>query len=163
MYCYVSKSPVFRLQRESAKSPLAPSVLDLYGLSNPLHYCPIELKSKFDQIPGEHLESFQCNVGASQPSLAGHMPGNVLLEKAFLASHCLNNNELSIHVWRQILRLCHTPQIDLSFQLSARKCEIFFFDSNACRNGATTHFVEWILQSKTCYKFMETGFLTKDN
>ena len=23
------------------------------------------------------------------------MPGNVLLEKAFLASHCLNNNELS--------------------------------------------------------------------
>ena len=27
-------------------------------------------------------------------SLAGHMPGNVLLQKAFLASHCLNNNEL---------------------------------------------------------------------
>ena len=33
MYCYVVKWPVFRLQRGSAKSPLAPSVLDLYGLA----------------------------------------------------------------------------------------------------------------------------------
>ena len=29
---------------------------------------------------------------------ASWMAGNVLLEKAFLASHCLNNNEVSIHV-----------------------------------------------------------------
>ena len=32
MFCFVVKSPVFRLQRGSAKSPLAPSVLDLYDL-----------------------------------------------------------------------------------------------------------------------------------
>ena len=31
MYCYVVKSPVFRLQRGSAKSPLAPSSQDLLG------------------------------------------------------------------------------------------------------------------------------------
>ena len=34
MYCYVVKRPVFHLQRGSAKSPLAPSVLDLYAKAN---------------------------------------------------------------------------------------------------------------------------------
>ena len=34
MYCYVVKLPVFRLQRGSAESPLAPSVLDLYEQAN---------------------------------------------------------------------------------------------------------------------------------
>ena len=33
MYCYVVKLPVFRLQRGSAKSPLAPSIPDLLGLT----------------------------------------------------------------------------------------------------------------------------------
>ena len=33
MHCYVVKSPVFRLQRGSAKSPLAPSSQDLHVLT----------------------------------------------------------------------------------------------------------------------------------
>ena len=41
MYCYVVKWPVFRLERGSAKSPLAPSVLDLYVLSHFVRESPL--------------------------------------------------------------------------------------------------------------------------
>ena len=41
MYCYVVKWPVLRLQRGSVKSPLGPSVLDLYGLTNDNMFCSL--------------------------------------------------------------------------------------------------------------------------
>ena len=47
------------------------------------------------------LSSLNLGLAPETPGsrcCAGWMAGNVLLEKAFLASHCLNNNEVSIHV-----------------------------------------------------------------
>ena len=56
LYCYIVKWPVFRLQRGSAKSPLAPSVLDLYGLIN------VVCMSSGDLLIWRNFEFWSTNI-----------------------------------------------------------------------------------------------------
>ena len=57
MYCYVVKWPVFRLQRGSAKSPIAPSNFNPLWTSLPSTPCPklpvylLQVSKKFILIP----------------------------------------------------------------------------------------------------------------